>query len=100
MGAVYYRRGSLKLFKPEHPDRFVEEKFLARLIPHRLIYNMDRHVFKQVQGVHKMSPDLRVITTMGAYHHRVSQEAKTFGSAGLTQMQVVLRPAVSHHRSY
>lgn len=69
---VYYRQSSLKLSKSEHPDRFVEEKFLARLIPHRLIYNMDRHVFKQVQGMHKISPDWRVITMMGAYHHRVS----------------------------
>lgn len=50
-----YRQGS------EHPERLLPEKFLARLIPHRLIYNMDRHVFKQIQGMHKISPDLRAI---------------------------------------
>lgn len=73
---VYYRRVSLKLFKSEHPDRFVEEKFLARLIPHRLIYIMDRHVFKQIQGMHKISPDLRVITMMEHITTRSARKLK------------------------
>lgn len=57
---VYYGQGSRKLLKAERPDRFVEEKFLAGLTPHRLIYIMDRPVFNRVQGMHKISPDRRV----------------------------------------
>lgn len=35
MGAVFCRQGSWKLFKSEHPERLLPDKFLARLIPHK-----------------------------------------------------------------
>lgn len=46
---------------------------MARLIPHRLMYVMGRHVFKQIQGMHKKCPDLRVITMM---EHITSRSAR------------------------
>lgn len=64
-GALQNRFFTFKLSKSEGPDGLgAKKKVLARLIPHRLIYIMDRHMFKQIQDMHKISPDLGVTAMM------------------------------------
>lgn len=63
-GALQIRFFTFKLFKSERPDGLGAKKILARLIPHRLIYIMDRHMFKQIQDMHKISSDLGVTEMM------------------------------------
>lgn len=64
---VHYRTGFLlsnSLNLKVRMDLEQKKKVLARLIPHRLIYIMDRHMFKQIQDMHKISPDLGVTAMM------------------------------------